>query len=1475
MSIITDKIKSAEYIYSTHTKWGLKKYTCNVLYYTEEPLDDLCYVICSILNSTEDGHYFKRDLGILLGFSVADRIVDDKHEAYFDIAELKMFEELLSRVAQERLIRIQDYDIYITELGRISVKEGRHYQFFAGTQDVYEHATLKSKTPTAMLMFPFYKDMGICSQLVKKNQIWPEDKDIQAIIYGKSDQLKKRLELVSKESAHIYGAKQDKYFDFITEKVPVRLYQHKKEYIPVVMKGDTLAPKATELINEELNSSTKENIVLECLFQKLWDDRNAVLDYNALEPYMDLVDYEELTKDSRTKWDDPSLFGVIVKRATATCWRNISRNCDLKVLYSHIDDYKEKLDWPILTSRVDDTFLIDNFASYPWDLEIIAENRDISVVEKLLLVKRQSVEEWDWSILEQRLSSDFVLSHLDIVDVDLSKYTEDTNAVREAILSYLDKKWHWKKVEEKFALDFIYNHIVEIGEHIGFVLLFDRVFADKEWAEKFVKNDAFRQVLESESKEGGKLSSAIFNDKKYLWNDDVIDLFLSNGLICWESTPYMKGFEYNPTLVWSKTLFDKYSVFITSDEGKSYVSSKIDDISIISENPSFGWDWNAISRNQLLLSDPCLYSSFGKKLNWANVCEANQNISILESVDNIDALIGQDSQAWGKFSEVADIEYVITTYKNFQYPWDWSVLTPRMFQKLKLENIGNKLFVDKWDWDYLSANVSIDFLLSKLSEYKNYWNWRICLPRILNKENRLNLDFLDKLAETLTNITGSDKCEAAWLALTSQYTFKELKSLIKATASKKVYWWNMKYFCQHPDFNVFADLRDCRDFVDWDILSSSGAIDQNLSYNPKLGIKGAAWQKEVRDLLSDSNNHWNYLLLSHFNSLKNSRWFITQYKDKIDWDFISKESCIFCENNKQKLNEIVEEYKDRINFNLLSERSDVDVLQIIKINPKGDYDYNNLIERKVIKATLRLVEEKPKYPWNWKTVSSSKTFFPSADFLLKHIKCDFDWSAISRQDNQSAWSDEDLVQSVGSNNSICDQIDWYYLSSQDFFPLTKSTLEKIPLDKLNWECISARKEIISLIADYINYIDWSALSANKAFRVSNIKVLEKYKDNLDWSVVCARDNFVINNTIVDRFADYLDWKKVSASTEIDFSKAFVEKYLDKWNWPVLVRNKAFYNKIDISTLPYGRQQNIIKFINHFPCHPNAYHFTHMDNAIKIIRAMKLQSRNYAQGKFSNSAGSNVYRRNDAHRFARFYFAPKSPTQFYNEFLGKDKDDYKYYLRALRLGLPKCPLPVFFIFDVEELLSAMPDKCYYSTGNMQKDSSRYYKVIENPNMIKAREIYINSSDTFDERQQEFLVEGELDFSKLNNVQICCYNEDQARLLQKEILGTRWENRISIRPELYDRQNKELYFHETSESIYISTMYKNPFEFKVKYLGPEIPEIQNKNDVVRQRDNNIFVLSHVNIKKNSNFEVYFEVHEPREGSWLIYRNICHGK
>ena len=40
------------------------------------------------------------------------------------------------------------------------------------------------------------------------------------------------------------------------------------------------------------------------------------------------------------------------------------------------------------------------------------------------------------------------------------------------------------------------------------------------------------------------------------------------------------------------------------------------------------------------------------------------------------------------------------------------------------------------------------------------------------------------------------------------------------------------------------------------------------------------------------------------------------------------------------------------------------------------------------------------------------------------------------------------------------------------------------------------------------------------------------------------------------------------------------------------------------------------------------------------------------------------------------------------------------MKVLRLGLPKCPIPVFFRFNLQEVLLKLRDKCYMSNGNMQ-------------------------------------------------------------------------------------------------------------------------------------------------------------------------------
>lgn len=1472
MSQITKKINNAEYIYSATTKWGVKKYSCDVAYYTEEPLDDLYYVICSVLASNE-GVYDKRSLGILLGFSMSDYDSDGKHEVYYDVAEVRMLDDILKIVEEEHLIKINEseHEIILTRLGEISLKELKHYQFFTGRQDVYEHSMLKSEMPMAMLMFPFYKDMGISTTLHTTKQIWPDDSEIDDIIYGHPNQLIKRLELQSRVKSNIYYADIEEYFDNDIKQVSIRLYQHNGEYIPAVMNGEQVAVRATELVCEPVNELRRENLVLECLFQKLWDDKNAVLDYSALEPYFDLVDYEELTKDTRTVWTDKQLLDVIVDRANQTCWRNITRHCDVAVLRGSIDEFQENIDWPIFTERIDDDFLVTNFKEYPWDLEVISGdmNRKESVIEALILIQKETEEDWNWDELEKRLSESFVLAHLNIVKVDLARYTNDTENVREAILANTDKRWDWDKVEKAFDLHFIYDHIVSIGAHITFIPLFDRIFSDNVWASSFASSPLFKAVVKEASKNEGVLASAIFNDKDYVWIPSVIDLLVENGLLSWESTPYMIGFECNPHIVWDKPFFERYSSSVTTEEGQKFVSQKIGDVDILIQNPAFNWHWDSISCNSILLSEKRLYTTFGKKLNWTLLLEHQTDSDFLQSLDGIDEMIGDDGSAWSAFSAIASTDYVISKYKDAQFPWDWTILTERMFHKLKLENLGNKLFVDKWDWNYLSQNVDTEFLENNLEKFSGHWNWTVVFSRILSAERRLNIEYLDGIATVLTNIKGKEKCLAGWHALTEQYSFKELKNLIKATIRKRNYWWDITYFCQHKEFDVFRDLDDCRSLVDWDELSSSSSVDQSFKFNPKLKIKPKAWIDDIKSVLSESRNRWNFALLSHFESLRDERWFVSQYKDKVDWEYLSQSSRIFCVPDKQKLNEVIESFKDFVNFKILSKRSDVDIEQIIKINPKGDYDYNDLLERHVLSATLDMVEAKPDYGWNWQMVTSQSSFVPSNKFMYEHMNDDLNWNVLSKQDNQKVWGDEKLIVALAKNASISNSIDWGHVSSQKYFPLTDTVLEYVPVDELNWKSLSGRKVIIPFLEAYADYIDWRIVSQSKHLFVGNGEVLSQYKDHLIWSIVCRREEFKFSNEILEAYSEYIDWDLASGSIDIDFSKSLVEKFKDKWNWPVLVKNRAFHNKVDVSDMPFVKQTNIVDFIKHFPRRPKAYHFTHMSNAVKIIRAMKLQSRNYADGNFSNSAGSNVHRTNKAHRFARFYFMPKSPTQFYNECLGKDSDDRKYYGKAYNLGLPKCPMPVFFIFDVEELLMAMPEKCYYSNGNMQKDSSRCFKVIEEPNRIKAREIYINSSDTFDERQQEFLVDGELDFSKLNNVEICCYDSFQAEMLREELKGSKWEDVVSVGPTLFERKNKELFFSDSSDSIRISTDYVCPFEFKISYTG-EVPTIINKNNVIRQRDNNIFVSSCVEIKKDTPFEIYFEVNTPRQGSWLIYRN-----
>lgn len=203
-------------------------------------------------------------------------------------------------------------------------------------------------------------------------------------------------------------------------------------------------------------------------------------------------------------------------------------------------------------------------------------------------------------------------------------------------------------------------------------------------------------------------------------------------------------------------------------------------------------------------------------------------------------------------------------------------------------------------------------------------------------------------------------------------------------------------------------------------------------------------------------------------------------------------------------------------------------------------------------------------------------------------------------------------------------------------------------------------------------------------------------------------------------------------------------------------------------------------------------------------------------------------------------------------------------------MPKCPIPVFFVVDIEELLTRIPDKCYYSNGNMQCEWTKAYKVVDDPSHINAEGIYDKYNKNA--RQQEFLVLDELDLSCLSSLQIYCYNDYQKKLLLRQVSTSPLRNRISLseKPDLYERVNRELKFNDCGDILEISTDYDNPFEFRIEFSNNDVPDIKNVNSILREKENNIYVSDYVKIRKDKSFRIYFEVSDPRKSSWLIYTN-----
>lgn len=1616
MKTFKDKIIQAQLIYKSQSTdsalraWPLKKTKCEVFCYEDVSCSDIETVICSTLHYN-DHALSAEDLATILGFNVKDDI-ESNPKRYKDDAELCIFKRLLSSLKKDELIEDVEDEIRLTSLGLFSVINSKKRLFYKAECRFFENFSLNSSDGR---IFPFRKELSISTTIQNKKRVsfykTLSQYDIEPQIKEEEKILVEALREQTQEGTNIFSASLLKN-DFLieSERLDIAIYNDGDDFVVVSSKGESVSEHTSQLLNSDENAKTKAIKVEWGYYLRLLNDSNALLSSESLAPFEDIIEWGKVVKDSRFCWNDAVLFNMLSRNIDANIWHEVSTICPIDDIKTYLRDSSDNWDWSVLSARIDGKFITENASNYPWDFDVVIHNAQVSIedVERLLVNPNLTSVSWIWTDIMPSLSNEFIIEHIDDVSFDLSLITENNpELVKSMILDYPDKAWNWAYISKSYGLDYILDNIELLLKRLNLQSIIIRVFSSDEYAQLFCKSKEFKKELYSIH--NSSISTFNVNTLELVWNKENIDFLEEVGLLSW-CVPVIGGFESNSYINWDKEFFSNYANRINNNAGYTCVTSRIDDFTIVDDNPDFMWDWEIISSKNNWINEVDFVRRHISKLNLGKAfwLFSSETFCVLFECSEVKDFILSHPELQTKATELATIQLVKT---NINFSWDWYILTIKTVETLKVDKLGNERWVDKWDWDYLSENLKVEDISNYLYDYQEYWNWTVLTRRLTNSTILGNLvDFADKwdwitLIDTILtkndlSIDGYLSTIAAiislkeeniqnilWTKITQRFTLEELYNLVHRTVTitdySLLFKWDLSYIYDHKEFNLNEYIELYPDDVDWELLSKSKSAERLFYYDRSI-LSFEMWLKMVKSLLYNDLYYWDFYALSQNEAINWYPSLLKIKKKQWDWKYLSEHSKCFSDysgaKNQSNLSKNIKQFKDVLDFGKLSNRNDItfdDSLlkefnseawdwksissseklsvsnEFLIKNQDKDWDWCQLSQSHKLIIDKELLGKTKQRNWDWGCLSSNPALKISLSDLLSLEIPNWDWVALSGRndiefDNESVistidkpqitwdWTllssrrdltyDENLILKI-----IHKPIDWKYVSSVDTFVPSVTVLSKLSSydldwdaisqnnsltkdvlwpyrEKLNWHFVSQSETFQRLGRDfflkYRDYLDWAIISKSTNFSLS-IENLREFKDDVYWRIIDQRDDFLYTNELIESFPDYINWSEASRANTINFTIDFVKKYSNRWDWKALLNNPLIVQKEDMYYSAFKEKINGVKFIERFSdSNPKVYHFAHLFNAVSIIRSRKILSRIGGKGLFENSAGSNVHRRDTAHHYARFYYRPQTPTQYYNEALGEDSHSsgeryvfrgYDYrgkkiwdsilecptakYWGAQNLGSPKCPMPVFFEFDLHEILNYYLERCYYSTGNMQKDVSQVIPIIKDPYRLNTSFLYSTIKDGIDTykaySQQEFLVLNELDFSSLEKYRIICYDEEQANLLKQQLEGDpicehiTTDDYTSSGISIFHRTNRTISVDETEDTISIETNYRDSSSIVIECDDVNGIDIIDKRNITSITKDKIQAYPSISFKKQAlPITVRFM---DEKNSWIIYSNI----
>lgn len=1148
---------------------------------------------------------------------------------------------------------------------------------------------------------------------------------------------------------------------------------------------------------------------------------------------------------------------------------------------SYIQWMRSEENASFVSSIVNDYDTVLNFLDFPWNWNKLAGNKNIATDERfctLLNAHTDAIPNW-----LNTTSPDMIERYFDTLG--LSVYINKIAKKESTSDGWVINNDIWDKLSSNLNVNFIFHHL---GEKWNKEIISQRLIPLLE-----KKPDSLNDCKSA-------LDWSILSTK---FDVSFIEEHVSKYVDCWDWSVLTN----RVNSVFLHVHFKDYLSLWDTDIAVRRITSLLDDKDLSDSELDSVWDWYLISES---VTDKVLLNILSSKADYLDWSIVSSRISNMEDMD---------------------FGLLLKSTPDLADHLDWNILNENMAlsEILKWKDLRNAV----WDWTIITKRFDTGFIIDNLVQYASYWDWNIILNEKIHRT--YVKDNLEHIKASIADLQSNIK-EQCWKTITYLYTPAELLELSEQYYPSDGYEWIYSYI-----YNAILDLDDFvskeHSYVDSKALSASQAANNMFVYDSDSYVF-RTWKAIIKSKLNDEKYNWDFSELTKLDSIQQKNDVFYELKpERWDWNYISQFGiCLLPVHNGKYLRK----YRDRLNFKLVSTREDINI---------DDNMVSSFIEEN----------------WDWQALSSNPCTNITFDFIFKHREKEWNWSALSKNSTIKwndtklreilkdpvikaaiSWDDVVAKRELHIDDTLIELMDgidinWFELSSNlSFTPSIKSLKRAIKEDaNINWSALSKNHNIdLSFVREYRDFLDWKVLTSNDhVIKIQEEKFLDEFVEFLDWSYVSDhikltnqilvkyKDSLIwksINNrfdynqfdlSVIDNIKDKIDWTKLSSSSII-FTEDFLYHYRNRIDWFAFSKNES----VDFTANLYKdfiAELNREKFIEALlECSTNdydklkVYHFSHMFNAIDIIKNRKIMSRNKAEKTKSlkyDAAGSVVHRTSKAHPFARFYYRPKSMTQFYNECLGWDsslKTDYgkSYYSEACNLHLPKCPLPVFFEFDICEIIAKMPEKCYYSDGNLQTNAASVLKLTETPDRLKMKYLYHDISDSksltdkyFDgkhvspekwkirfydffnrikeQSQQEFLVEDELDFMQLESLRIICYDEFQKDMLINYLGNDEIVSKIEVDYRMYSYENRQLKMVDNEGVISISSDYD--IVNGCAYFLVKGGEIKNQKLIKNRTASGIIMYPFVEFDKyNPPSEVYLIDPNPRADTkeWLIYKS-----